>query len=285
MISTTEQGTSVAIALGTNSVTTQGLTPKSSNGQNIGGIAVTLTASIQQATAQPWRVSDLFGGLQINKGSAIRMNVIGYKNLQNLFNALTRLDNTSETFFSDPQNVGAVGTSTQTMTFYLPIELSTAVIPVTVFTFNGLANVGATSGNIDAQITYYYTTRSVQDDLINIVTTPTTLAANTTIDVSQYFTFTGIINEVWADIGASDDLLKVQTFRFGSNPVYDKHTAWQIRASTNDVPFAKNISGFLRMKTNPVAFPPNGVSGAKPILDMEFTSTVQPTFMLFSKIA
>jgi len=288
---TIEKGQSVAITLGATGVQTQGMTPKSSNGQSIVGILLEIEASITKTSAGAWTVSQLFGGLRVTKGgnSNVRLAVNSYKQLVCLVNALTRLDETSTRYFSNPQNAGAVGQSTQTMKVFLPLELRTAdVIPQFTFTYNGVGGAnsaisGATAGTVTTTITYYYSNMNVQDDHINIVTAPTSLNANTAIDVSTYFAGSTVIDEVWMDVG-TDATLEHQTFRIGDTPVYPLVSAYALRAYTNPAPQTITINGLFQMKTNITSFPANGVSGTKPILDVTFTAPVVPTFYLFSKI-
>jgi len=282
--SNSEQGTSTAIKLGAGVVSTQGLVPKSANGQSIVGLVVTLNASVQQSAAQAWNVGQLFAGMKISKGSSERLKIRGYRQLQGIYNSLTRLDDSAIRYFSNPSNTGTAGTSTQTMSFHLPLHLRTDVTPVVVFSFNPFSAVGATGGTVTSQIQYLYGGNTVEDDYIHIITTPSSLSSGVAIDVSQYFSYTGQVSEVWMDI-TNDANLAEQTFRFGSTPVYDKHNAWQLRADTNPSIFSLTLDGLLKCKTVPVAYPPNGVSGNKPILDMTFNNAVQPTFYLYSKIS
>jgi len=281
-----ERGTPASIGLGAGRVETIGMTPKSSNGRSIVGMLFRIDAEITQATAQSFNVGQLFGGMRIVKGgnSNVRMAIDGYDQLVRLFNSLTRLTDAATDYFNNPTNTGAVGTTSQSMTFFLPLEYRTDdVIPQTVLAFNPVGTVGASSGNVTCTISYYYSDNTVRDDVINVVTTPTPLNSNTNIDVSTFFAGSTVQDEVWMDSGA-DANLNHQTFRMGNTPVFPEVGEFALRAHTNPAVVTQKIDGFFLMKAPVTAFPANGVDGQKPILDVNFATTVTPTFYLYSKL-
>jgi len=280
---TSEKGTATAINLGGSAVTTQGLVPKASNNQSIVGMLVTMDMTVQQSVATPFTAGDIFGGMTIKKGANTRVNISSYAQLVRVYNALTRLNDSNAQYFNNEAVTGAAGTVNAKLEFFLPIELTTDIIPVAEFEFNALSTISATSGTVTTTITYYYSTQPVRDDLISIVTAPSTLNANTEIDISQYFTFTGVVDEVWFDVG-TDATLDYQRFRIGKTVIFDNYTAWELRASTVPHVFNEKVDGLYQAKAIQTAYPPNGVSSAKPILEVSLTNAVAPTFYLFSKI-
>ncbi|MCL2691307.1 MAG: hypothetical protein FWE56_03505 [Candidatus Bathyarchaeota archaeon] len=274
----------VANQLGAGTVQTIGITPLASQGRAIQAIKLRIDATITQGAATAWNIGQLINEISIVKGSATRLKLTGYNQLVRFYNALTGLSDQGYRFFNNVNNVGMAGTSNLTFECLIPIELATNVIPVLTLAFNGFSAVGATQGTVTTTVTYYYTSSVPADDSVIILNSPTDLNANTDTDISQYFTYGGVINRVWLDV-SSDVNINSQSYITGNNPVYDRYTSFDLRAISSPAIFHQPIDGFLLMRTNPVSYPLNGVSGAKPILNINLATKIPIMMMLFTKIA
>lgn len=282
---TTEKSKSTSVNLGAQIVGTPSIVPIASQGQSIVGLKIDIEASITQSAAAAWKASDLFGGFELKKGSNTRVKLSSFKQLQNLFNALTSLSDTTQPnkYFNNPQSAGAIGQSSNKLSVLLPLEFSTETIPVMTFDFKGVSAVtNCTAGNVTVTVTYLYSTMAVQDDIINIVSAPTQLNAGIDIDVSQYFSYAGVVEEVWFDVTA-DANLSYQSFSIGKTTVYDKYSAFDLRAATMNATWMQEIAGFFAAQDMRTAYPTVGTSSAKPALTLNLVNATTPTFYLFSK--
>jgi len=281
--SASEKSTPTATNLGAGLVTSTSIVPKSSRGQRVIGMLLQLDVSITQTTATDWNASMVFAGLQIKKIEETRLNVTGYKQLLNLFNILTRQNASNAVVWSDGSGSGS---GSATFKAFLPLQYTTnPANPVMLLSFNGLGSVGATQGTVTSTVTYYYAPAdptNMQDDLFRIVTAPATLNSNVDIDVSAWFP-SGFIRDIFADI-TTDGNIEHQSFTFGNTPVFERYSAFELRALTNAALASQSVDGLLQLRTIPTAYPLNAVSTNKPSLWMRFNAALAPTFYLLSKI-
>lgn len=280
---TSEQSNPQAIVLGAGNVTTPSIVPTKAQGQSIVGLVLSVTATVTQSAAANWQVSELLRELKITKGSKVLANPQSFAQLQRLFNALTSLSDTTQpnTYFNNPTSAGAQGQTTQTLDVWLPLQFSTETPIVISVGFGGIAGVtNCTAASAIVRVTFLYSTMSVKDDIIKIVTAPAALAAGVDVDVSQYFSENELINEVWFDV-TLDANLASQSFHLGSNVVYDAHNAFQLRAVTMNASWMQPIAGFFAALDMPIVYPTTGSTASKPKLILNVLAAVTPTFYLF----
>jgi hypothetical protein len=65
--------------------------------------------------------------------------------------------------------------------------------------------------------------------------------------------------------------------------VYDKYSAFDLRAATMNATWMQEIAGFFAAQDMPIAYPAVGTSSAKPILTLNLANAATPVFYLFSK--
>lgn len=284
--SETSNPQAVVLGAGSSIVTSPSIVPTTAHGQSIVGIQLSIAATITQSSASAWKASQLFSALKITKGSEVKVNPQSFAQLQRLYNALTSLTdaNQPDKYFNDPQSAGASGQSSTTLDVYLPLEFTTETPVILTVDLKGVSAVtNCTAGNVTITVTWLYSPIKVKDDVIKIVATPTNLSANIDIDVSQYFSDARVINEVWFDVTA-DNNLNYQKFSIGNVVVYDKHNPFRLRAVTTDAAWMQYYAGFFAAMDMPVSYPPSGsTASAKPTLTLNLANAVQPTFYLFIK--
>ncbi len=283
---TSETSNPQAVTLGASVVTTPSIVPTTAHGQSIVGVQLSIAGTVTQSAAANWQVSALFNALKITKGSETKVNPQSFAQLQRLYNALTSLTDATQPdkYFNNPTSAGAIGSTSQTLDVYLPLEFSTETPIILTVDLKGISAVtNCTAGSVTVTVTWLYSPIKVRDDVIKIVSTPTQLSANIDIDVSQYFSDARVISEVWFDVTA-DANLAYQKFSVGNVVVFDKHNPFRLRAVTTDAAWMQAYAGFFAAMDMAVSYPPSGsTASAKPTLTLNFAQAVQPTFYLFIK--
>jgi hypothetical protein len=284
---TSERSKPQAVGLGAGKVASTTISPSKAHGQSIFGLHFEIKFSMTQSAAANWKPSQLFDYLLIEKGSNKMVYPQSYAQLVRLFNSLTSLADSdtigkASRFFNDPQSAGAAGTSTSKLDFYLPLTFNTQSPPLITLGFLPYTQItNGTAGSATITVTFMYSPIPVIDDQVKIVKAPTALAAGTDIDVSAYFGTKQSVKEAWIDVVA-DANLDYQAFNIGQIAVFDKATAFELRALTTNAEWMQPIDGFLACNDQPTKYSaPDTNANAKQELILNLLIEAQPTFYLF----
>ncbi len=264
--------------------------PTKSNGLNIVGLKLNLSATVTQATAaQAWSVEALLKELKFARGSDVLMDINGSDQLEKVFHIYTGMTkgatfNTgSPTYYSDPGSAGAVGQSSDTLTVYIPLHFVGSGLPLSIIaTANAYTAAGSntTGGSISFQVTFAYSDLPVADDRMKIVVAPTSLNASTDINVATQFSENKPMDEVWVELTA-DSSLNYQTFSVGQTILYDQIDPTTLSVEEAPTPGLYHVAGFLKqMMKRGTVFPTQGATQNAPKLINNYSANQTPTFYL-----
>ncbi len=263
------------------------ITPTKAGGLNILGMILEIYANVTQSAAANWTVGSLVKELKIQKGTNTQVDINGEDQLEKVFHILTGLPigvtfNTgAPTYFNNPTSAGAIGATAQTEEIFIPFHFTTAVVPQIKLTLTGYSSItNATAATVNFTVIFLYGNTPVTDDLIKITTAPAQLNAATDIDVSQYFSESKPINEVWVEIPADADLT-YQTFEIGQATIYPKVDPTTLSILEAILPGYTHISGFFKSKMKPMTvFPTSGSTANSPKLIYNLAVAETPTFYM-----
>src|SRR5579875_3331490 len=281
--------TQTAVLSQTGPVGVPSITPKEANGANIVGLALYISATMTQSAAANWTVGSLIKELKISKGSGTLIDITGEDQLEKVFHIYTGLpagvtfNSGAPTFFSNPTSAGAAGQTSQTETIFIPLHFTTAGVPPSfVLTANGYnAVTNATAGTVSFYMQFFYSSVQVKDDKMKIVTSPTSLNANTDIVISEQFAEDAPIREVWVEL-ANDAALTYETFKIGNVELYHEVDPLGLQIHEVSSPLASHISGFFySLMKSPTTFPTQASTSTNlPKLIYNFASAQTPTYYL-----
>ncbi len=284
----TELSGAQSATLGTAPVNIPTIQPTKSNGLNIVGLKLSITATVTQSAAANWTVGSLIKELKFARGSDVLIDINGEDQLEKLFHIYTGMPigqtfNTgAPTYFSNPTNAGAAGQSTETETVYIPLHFVGAGLPIQIIlTMNSYTAVtDGTAGSATFQVTFCYSDLPVADDRMKIVVAPTALNSATDINISTQFSENKPVDEVWVELTA-DSSLTYQSFSVGQTTLYDQVDPTTLSVEEAPVPGLYHIGGFLKqLIRRGTVFPTQGATQNAPRLINNYSANQTPTFYL-----
>ncbi len=271
-------GTSSTALIGT-------FVPESPNNRTIVGLELVITFNVTQSAAASYTASQLFGGLEVIKNSKRRIELLGntletaYAQLVRLFNMLTGFsDATSTVGIQNGSSAGAAGASSVTLRALLPLHLQTSDgIPQVNLYVAGYGNVtDATAASATAYVRFMYDVMpNIIDDEIKVVVTPSSLAANTEVNIGEYLTNVKLVKEVFVDAGSADSNVNYSKFKVGSMEIYGQTNYPTLRMITTPYPYMNAVNGFLKLPMLPSSFPAQGSSPLSPQLIVDLATSEQ----------
>jgi len=284
----TELSGAQSATLGTSPVNVPTIQPTKSNGLNIIGLMLKITATITQSAAANWTVGSLLKELKLLRGADVLLDINGEDQLEKVFHILSGMPvgvtfNTgAPTYFSNPTVTGIVGQSTGTEQIYIPLHFVGSGLPLSIIlTSNAYTAVtNATAGSMTFQVTFAYSDLPVADDRMKIVVAPTALNANTDINVATQFSENKPVEEVWVELTA-DSSLTYQTFAVGQTVLYDQVDPTTLSVEEAPLPNLYHIAGFLKqLIKRGTVFPTQGAQQNAPRLINNYSANQTPTFYL-----
>jgi hypothetical protein len=287
---TTENSGAQVATLGSGPVNVPTIYPKKAGPYNIVGIVLSITASLTLSAAGTFNVGQLVKEITFKRGSDTLIDVNGEAQLERVFHILTgqpvgaTFNSQAPVYYNNPTSASSTSPSA-TETIYLPLRFSGQGTPLAItLTANALSAVtNATAGTISFVVEFHYAPIPVTDDRIRIVTSPTALNANTDIDISQQFSESRPVQEVWIDVTA-DANLAYETFSVGQTVVYDhagQAGLLTLTGTEDPVPTFSHLAGVFKLLVTPgTAFPTAGATSNAPKLICNFTASVTPTYYL-----
>ncbi|MDG6919762.1 MAG: hypothetical protein JRN62_10075 [Nitrososphaerota archaeon] len=284
----TELSGAQSATLATAPVQVPTIQPTKSNGLNIVGMKLSITATVTQSAAANWTVGSLIKELRFMRGSSVLLDINGEDQLEKVFHIYTGMpigatfNSDSPTYFSNPTNAGAAGQSTETETVYLPLHFLGSGLPLQVILNANAYTVvsNATAGSITFQVTFTYSDLSIADDTMKIVVAPTALNASTDINISTQFSENKPVDEVWVELTA-DSSLNYQSYSVGQTVLYDQVDPTTLSVEEAPVPTFSHIAGFLKqMIKRGTVFPTQGATQNAPKLINNYSANQTPTFYL-----
>jgi hypothetical protein len=287
---TTENSGSQAATLGSGPVSVPTIYPKKAGPYNIVGVVLSISAALTLSAAGTFNVGQLIKEITFKRGANTLLDINGEAQLERVFHILTgqpvgaTFNSAAPIYFNNPTSASSTSPSA-TETVYLPLRFSGQGTPLAItLTANALSAVtNATAGTINLTVEFHYAAIPVTDDRFKIVTSPTQLNAATDIDISQQFSESSPIQEIWVDVTA-DANLAYETFSVGPTIVYDHagQAALLTLTGTEDpVPTFSHTAGVFKLLVTPgTTFPTSGSTSNSPKLICNFAAAVTPTYYL-----
>jgi len=222
-------------------------------------------------------MASLFNQMTVIQGTKTKLQVNSFAQLQRVYNMITGLQLPADISLDQGTSTTQTYTySTGIMPFMWQISPDLPYVDVKLNPLSSLSGGPASSGSASLDVRYYYYPHS-QNDQFAIFQPASSVAANTDINVSTIVNIPGAVDTLYIDV-SSDNNLNYAKFAIGKTDLTDKMTVSELSQIVFPYSIFSRISGFVPLPVKKGTVFTVGVNPNAPILTLNFSSSIQPTF-------